>query len=795
MSLYEPFTAFLETSRKLFKKRVKDGQLAFLGDKTDPGARTDVPDAPGFLYARFPGVPDANGNATFSAPFLVRAGDAAFQNYPGASVYVAVGYNGELEIVSANYQELTRNGINTATLNPLHQQSKWVYKWQLTIGLASAVANSVNSSFLVTVKKYLRYSDNVFASAETGEQADKVDLSAYMPATDMHRYATVWLDAYTGVYEVTTSTTQSLFTPVDDTDLQETVTERPPDAVPHKTFYLANNAGTVHQNAVSDRDVRQFLNTPHVWGFPNPVAYRERIHPDRQQLFVGSLVVTGSLEVLGSLVGLSDEAGSSGGSSGAPDDATYITQTPAAGLTGEQALSALATGLMKSTTGTGVVSTAVAETDYVTPSGAGTLANKILSQLHLLIGGFKGIFTHANSADRTYTLPNATGTVALTSDIPAAGITQLTGDVTAGPGSGSQVATIAAGAVTYTKLAEDATPFVCDYRLSCANVTDTLVDASGSEMFLAKWKGDRITLYDGRWYLITPTSTPSFNSQTSQAMTVSYTNGSANVTTSVAPDQNIFPVGMRIPSIPTGGAEAVITAWTGATSFTISPVANATGSVAALAVKWQEDKNYDFFAYLTGTSLDVELTCRAWTNNTTRAVALDELNGRWHMDSAPEYLYVGSGYNASGGSGMVDTVLKREIWSHFNQRRRVLSLVSGLNTFNDTVTSIHQYNSSTVQQVRVMIGLPNLSTVDLEIMAYGAIAGQRAGVGVNSTTTFDGVNLGQRSSASAFPTKWDKLMPDIGLHTLSFNVAAAASGQWFGVNNSFAAGMSGGIMA
>jgi hypothetical protein len=34
-----------------------------------------------------------------------------------------------------------------------------------------------------------------------------------------------------------------------------------------------------------------------------------------------------------------------------------------------------------------------------------TLANKIMSQLHLLIGGFKAIFTHAFTADRTVTLP------------------------------------------------------------------------------------------------------------------------------------------------------------------------------------------------------------------------------------------------------------------------------------------------------------------------------------------------------------------------------------------------------
>lgn len=376
MSLYSPFTYFKETARLLFQKRVKDGQLAFLGDSDGTGARVEVPDAPGYVYARFQNVPDANGNATFSAPFLVRSGNAAFQNYPGASVYVAVGYNGELEIVSANYQELTRNGIDTRTLNPLHQQSKWVYLFQLTIGLCSAVANSVNGSFLVTVKKYRHYVNNIFQTFETGAQADKIDLAPYIPAVDMHCYAAVWVDTYTNTAHVTTSTAQSLFTTLDDTDIQECVADRPPDGIPHKLFYLSNNQGTVTQQAAKDVDVRQFLNTPAVHGFPNPVAYRERIHPDRQVLFAGSLVVTGSLEVLGSLIGVPTVSGSGSGSSGAPADATYIVQTANSTLTNEQALGALTTGILKSTTTTGVVSIAAAGTDYTSPTGTENLSNK-----------------------------------------------------------------------------------------------------------------------------------------------------------------------------------------------------------------------------------------------------------------------------------------------------------------------------------------------------------------------------------------------------------------------------------
>lgn len=52
------------------------------------------------------------------------------------------------------------------------------------------------------------------------------------------------------------------------------------------------------------------------------------------------------------------------GASGAPSTATYITQTADAGLSNEQALGSLATGILKNTTTTGVLSIAVAGTDY-----------------------------------------------------------------------------------------------------------------------------------------------------------------------------------------------------------------------------------------------------------------------------------------------------------------------------------------------------------------------------------------------------------------------------------------------
>ncbi len=59
----------------------------------------------------------------------------------------------------------------------------------------------------------------------------------------------------------------------------------------------------------------------------------------------------------------------------APVGATFITQTPNAVLTSEQALSLLATGLVKNTTATGVLSIAIVGTDYAAASHAHAAAD------------------------------------------------------------------------------------------------------------------------------------------------------------------------------------------------------------------------------------------------------------------------------------------------------------------------------------------------------------------------------------------------------------------------------------
>lgn len=418
MSIMHRFSSSItERVRGLFKRRVSDGELAYLGDTHGAGSRVDVPGKNGYVYIHFPDGRDESGFARFSQPTIARSSGAAYINAPGSTVYVAVRYNNELEIVSANYAGMDRAGIDTRVLNPLNQQSKFVYPYQLTYGLASAVATSATTSFLVMVKSLRHYTGNVFKTFATPLQANKINLSSYVPAADMHCYAAVWIDTYTNTAVVTTSVSQSLFTPLDETDLQElivrTASSRPADGIPLKAFYLSNGQSTIQQSAL-DVDLRQWLDNPVPWGFPTTLTTIERVRP-------GYTLITGAISAsgVGALTVVSGGKHIIVPDTVAPGDATYILKTANASLTNAQVMGVLATGLVKNTTTTGVQSIAVAGTDYTTPTGTENLSSKtitasslIATAIQLLIGGFKAIFTHANTVDRTYTLPNYDGTLA-----------------------------------------------------------------------------------------------------------------------------------------------------------------------------------------------------------------------------------------------------------------------------------------------------------------------------------------------------------------------------------------------
>jgi len=163
----------------------------------------------------------------------------------------------------------------------------------------------------------------------------------------------------------------------------------------------------------------------------------------------------GSGGVVG-LFGGNADAGGAGGSGGTINvggsDAT-ATDPGANGGSINTSASGTTPGGDINTSAGGSINTANGGGSITTASGGGSINTQGTGTVELGQSGTRTTLSGTATNDRAISLPDASGTLALLSDIPAdTGITQLTGDVTAGPGNGSQASTIANDAVTYAKM-------------------------------------------------------------------------------------------------------------------------------------------------------------------------------------------------------------------------------------------------------------------------------------------------------------------------------------------------------
>lgn len=132
---------------------------------------------------------------------------------------------------------------------------------------------------------------------------------------------------------------------------------------------------------------------------------------------LGYLTVGSGLNITGTTITAS-------GGPGAPSDATYITQVLSSGLSAEQALASLATGILKSTTTTGVVS--IAASSDVISIWTGTCDNtSVLGAdgiCYVIDSGFDIIESGTNTTADMVIGSGATLTVESNIDIGSAGV-------------------------------------------------------------------------------------------------------------------------------------------------------------------------------------------------------------------------------------------------------------------------------------------------------------------------------------------------------------------------------------
>lgn len=161
-------------------------------------------------------------------------------------------------------------------------------------------------------------------------------------------------------------------------------------------------------------------------------------------------------------------------------------------------------------------------------------------------------------------------------------------------------------------------------------------------------------------------------------------------------------------------------------------------------------KNYDVFAYYTGSAVALELSA-AWTNDTTRADALARRNGVLVKSSNQTRRYVGTirtistTQTASSGG-------KRFVWNYYNRVPLKLLRQESANSWSYSGTSYRAANNSTANSVEFITG--DSSWLDLTVATYNTATatgwGASIGLGFDSTTANNARIYGGITSYESF---------------------------------------------
>lgn len=285
-----------------FRRRMRvEALTAKLGDRDGDGAVVYVPGRPGWAYVR---EPQAGG---FGAPVARRINGVID---PTRDRYVILAYaeNNELVIQGRDFDATAASGGQPAIQpgDPNTSETGWLYQHKFATLLSHAyTTTSGGPSTDIGVRTWIHIRNGTLAAFPGA----RIDAASFVPSAGQHRVVCVFLKD-DDTLELQGSTAKSMVDPLTFTDIQACITASTADSLPVWAWILKDA-----QSAITDADkwldLRNLINDP--------------------------------------LAG--------GGGSFAPDDAEYIVRVADAGLPNAQALGALSSGFMKSTTATGVVST------------------------------------------------------------------------------------------------------------------------------------------------------------------------------------------------------------------------------------------------------------------------------------------------------------------------------------------------------------------------------------------------------------------------------------------------------
>lgn len=207
-----------------------------------------------------------------------------------------------------------------------------------------------------------------------------------------------------------------------------------------------------------------------------------------------------------------------------------------------------------------------------------------------------------------------------------------------------------------------------------------------------------------------------------------------------------------------------------------------TFSEISLSLTLTSGKNYDVFINSNADTLSLS---SAWTDDTTRADALATQDGVTVLSSDHTKLWLGtiraSGSNVtedSAGGATSQTGGKRYVWNAYNQVPRPIKVIDTTDSWSYTTTgTIRQANGASGNKVEYVTGdaATNIdATLCASMSGNGNTTVAKAGIGVDSTTTFSGM-VGCAGSVSASSTVASTIFsryfgaPGLGYHAINWN--------------------------
>lgn len=283
-----------ETRRLRRNNRKQGNRLGVLGD----GQGNLYADQAGLFWAYWSGSRDANGNTTIGQVFRVRPGSANYIPQAGRAVWIGRDDEGQLEVKGAFFSDLVNTDFDPRSVNPNDPYRQFVYTPNIVTFRSDSVATAEDTGLLVNLDQ-LFYVDAYGQWQHWNGTAvgTHLDLAPYVPGVDMHLYALIYLKTLENLAAIAISVAQSLFSPLDFTDIQECFDAADPEILPSRVYELANNQTTLIASPVRDIDLRQWVNVPARLGNPNPITRRERIRAGQQAIWHGELTISGAGEL------------------------------------------------------------------------------------------------------------------------------------------------------------------------------------------------------------------------------------------------------------------------------------------------------------------------------------------------------------------------------------------------------------------------------------------------------------------------------------------------------------------